>query len=345
VGAADRARAWLPVAAAAAGLLAIAAVAGPSRGPGGPPLDPRATGPLGTKGLVETLRALGAVVRVGAGPQAGPGTALVLADGMDAAARDRLLAWVRAGGRLVVADPLSPLNPFPLRSAAPGPTRTLERRCGLPALRGVARVRAGSPVALAVPPEGVGCFPVGGGHWLVARAEGAGALVVVGGPGAFVNRMLARDDNAVLAAALLAPRPGTQVTVVVPPPGGTGRRGLWELLAPGAKGALAQLGLALVVAALWRGRRLGRPVPEEPAVAIEAGESVAATGRLLHRARALERAAALLREELRREVGDDPARLGVPDGPPPADEAELVALAREVEQVRAAVVSRRGGAG
>lgn len=340
-----RVRTWAPVVAAAAAIVVVALVAGPGRRPGGAPLDPHGTGPLGAKALVETLRALGAQVSVTARPPEGPGTALVLGDGLSEQGRARLLAWVRSGGRLVVADQGSPLNPFPLRSAVGGGARTLDRRCDLPALREVHRVRAEPVWVLGATAGAVGCFPVGGGHWMVARPEGAGVIVVLGGPGAFVNRALGHEDNAALASALLAPRAGTRVTVVVPPPGGTGRRGLWELMAPSVKAALAQLGAAAVVAALWRGRRLGRPVIEDVPVAIDASETVAALGRLLHRAGATGRAAALLRADLHREVGDSPEHAALLAGSPPEDDAALVALARDVERARALARAGSGGPG
>jgi hypothetical protein len=331
---------WAPVAAAIAAAVAVAVVAGPGRQPGGAPLDPRATGPLGAKGLVEVLRGLGAHVRVTDRPPSGPGTALVLADGLSDPARDGLRAWVRAGGTLLVADPTSPLSPFRLRSATGTGARTLERRCGIAALAGVERVRV-DPVRVLVAPRGaVGCFPARGGHWLVVGAEGAGVIVVVGGPGAFVNRALASEDNAALAAAILVPRPGTHVSVLVPPVGGVGDRGLWSLLAPSVKVGLAHLGAALVVAALWRGRRLGAPVAEAPAVAIDASELVAAAGRLMHRAGASEHAASVLRADLARELGERARTDPVLAGPPPTDEAALVALARELEHRRKEV--RRG---
>jgi len=59
--------------------------------------------------------------------------------------------------------------------------------------------------------------------------------------------------------------------------------------------ATLQLFIALVVLALWRARRLGRPVVEPLPVVVRAAETVEGRGRLLHAARARGAAAASLR--------------------------------------------------
>src|SRR4051794_35958922 len=79
--------------------------------PRGPPLDPNSPKGLGTKGLVEVLRGLGATVDVADTPEQHQ-TALLLADRLTPAARRRLADWVDGGGTLLLADPSSPLNPF-----------------------------------------------------------------------------------------------------------------------------------------------------------------------------------------------------------------------------------------
>jgi hypothetical protein len=334
---------WLPL----VGLVTVVVVVGLLLGRGGPgdgrPLDPTSPGGLGTKGLVDTLRALGARVEVTRdAPTAAHDTALVLADDLPAARRRAVETWVRAGGTLLVADPASPLAPW----SRSGSTDVglfpadVEKRCGLAALRGVGSVSADGASVYDAPENVARCYPRNDGWWLVAGAHGDGAIVAVGGAGAFVNRHLDEADNAAIAAAILVPRDGAAVAVVQPPPGAAGRRSLGSLISSRVKATGWQLALAFVVVTLWRARRLGRPVVEPQPVQIDASELVVAVGELLQRSGNRARAAELLRDDLRRDLaaraGVDPttvdAMLG--DVGPPRDDAELVALAQRIEAIR-----------
>ena len=363
-----RLRSWVPWGLVAAGVVATALLVG-NRGGEGAPLDPTSPKRLGTKGLVEVLRALGADVQVTmAVPEPGEAaTVLVLADDLDEARREGLVRWVDAGGTLVLADAGSPLNPFEVR----GGTQVglldaeLDKRCELAALRDVRRVSAPAGVVLEAPTGALGCFPRNDGHWLVTGPAGRGRLVVLGGAGAFVNARLDDADNGLVAASLLAPRPGGRVVFLRPPPPGGGDEGLLDLMSPTVKTALAQVAVAFVALVLWRARRLGRPVLEPQPVQLAASELVTAVGNLLQRAGRRDRAAALLRDDLRRDLAE---RLGLPAstppdvvaevaavragvradevaaalaGPPPGSEAGLVALARLVESVREEVLSAK----
>lgn len=365
-GARSRLAGWGPVLAMVGLLLAGVALLGPTGRGGGPPLDPASARGLGTKALVETLRALGGDVAVTSrapGPAVG-GTALVLADDLDDATRRALVTWTRAGGTLVVADPSSPLVPWNRE----GGTQvgfldaSIDRRCAVPALRGVDRVSATGGAVFDAPTSGTTrCFPRNGGHWLVAERFGRGNLVALGGAGSFVNRHLGEANNAALLAALLVPRPRTPVAFLrPPPPGATGRQSLPELIDPRIKAALWQLAIAFGVVALWRGRRLGPPVLEPVPVELPGSELVIATGNLFHQGARRARAASLLRAGLRRSLDevlglpasmDDPsvaaaasmrtggavsadAVAGALRGPPPQTEAALVELARAVDDIR-----------
>ena len=109
---AARVRPWLPLVLLLAALVAVAVISGPSQS-GGPPLDPRSPKPLGTKGVVEVLRSLGATVDVtSAAPGPTVDTALILGDDLGPTRRQEVKSWVEAGGTLLLADPFSPLNPF-----------------------------------------------------------------------------------------------------------------------------------------------------------------------------------------------------------------------------------------
>lgn len=306
-------RAWLWVGLATVAV-AVALVAG--RPPSdGPPLDPSSTGPLGTRALVLLLEELGADVEVTDRPST-QDVAVVLADDLDHAGRESLGAWVEAGGTLVIADPDSPLNPFPVAGqAAIGPLEgdLVDRSCGIDALAGVERVDPSGGVTYSVG-TGVGCFTSAGGAFVAAQARGRGAVAAIGGAGALVNRSIGEADNAALAAALAVPRPGVRVAFLRPPAPGSGRQGLVALIAPDVKAAGVQLGVAFLVYALWQARRLGRPVVERLPASLTASELVVAVGNLLHHARRHDQAANLLRDDLRRALAH---RLGLaPDSPP-----------------------------
>jgi Domain of unknown function (DUF4350) len=358
-----RAAPWLAV---LLGLLLVAAIGG-RRAEEGNPLDPESPGPLGTKGLVEVLGELGARVTVSADqPGGGTDTALLLSDDLTPERRQGLLNWVRQGGTLVVADPSSAVT-----EAEPvGSTRIglldaqIERRCPVAALADVGRVAAPGGIVFEVPAGGgaQACFPRNDGAWLLVQPLGMGTVVRLGGASALVNQELGEADNAVLLASLLAPTQATAVQVLRPPLPGGGGAGLGDLVAPRVRLALWQLVVAFGLLALWRARRLGRPVTEPQPVQIPGAELVVAVGNLLQRARGRGQAAGLLADDLRRSLAE---RLGLPASAPaelvadtvaartgiprqrvlralapttPRDEAELVALSQAVDDIRREVI-------
>ncbi|WP_402466683.1 DUF4350 domain-containing protein [Isoptericola aurantiacus] len=124
---------------------------------------------------------------------------------------------------------------------------------------------------------------------------------------------------------------------------------------------LAWAALVALVAALWRGRRLGRLVPEDLPVVVPSAESTRGRARLYRRARSRGHAAAGLRAAAADRVA---RRLGLPRsadaaavvdavvrttgrptdevgdllyGPPPADDAALTALARRLDTLESEV--------
>ena len=365
----------LPWVAVALGLALVVAVAG--RGPEeGNPLDPASPGPLGTKGLVEVLRGLGGRVSVSADrPGAGTETALLLSDDLTPERRQGVLDWVGQGGTLVVADPSSGVTEVePVGSTRIGLLDAeIERRCAVAALGDVGRVSAPGGVVFKAP-EGPGspgtgaaraCFPRNDGAWLLVQPLGAGTVVRLGGASVLVNQELGKADNAVLLASLLVPAEGTAVQVLQPPLPGGGTAGLGDLIAPRVRLALWQLVVAFVLLALWRARRLGRPVAEPQPVQLPGAELVVAVGNLLQRAKGRGQAAGLLTDDLRRTLAE---RLGLPPSAPadqvadavaartgipreralraltqatPRDEAELVALSQAVDTVRRVVTRVR----
>lgn len=344
-------------------LVSIALVAGAPGGDGAP-LDPASTGRFGTRGLVLLLRELGAQVRVPAGgPTTSDDVVLVLEDRLDDAERDELVdGWVAAGGTLVVTDPMSPLAPEIVGGAGIdvglGASTVGRATCDIDDLDGVDRVDPAGGVVFAV---GVGdgrCFASEDGAFVVSSPVGAGRIVAVGSPLVFVNERIATFDNSVLAADLLVPASGTTVALLRPPAAGGGDVALGDLVARRVKQAALQLLVAFVLYALWRARRLGRPVAEPQPSELAGSELVSAVGNLLQQTRAPARAAATLRQELRRQLAQ---RFGLPrdatpelladvaaartgidrdrvvaaagDGPV-ASEDELVAVAQSIESIR-----------
>ena len=359
----------LPWVAVVLGVALVVAVAG-RPGEEGNPLDPASPGPLGTKGLVEVLRELGGQVRVSADqPGTGTETALLLSDDLTTERRQEVLGWVRQGGTLVVADPSSMVTEVkPVGSTRIGLLDAeLERRCAEAALADVRRVAAPSGVVFEVPETGGAraCFPRNNGAWLLIQPLGSGTVVRLGGASALVNQELGKADNAVLLASLLVPVEGTSVQVLQPPLPGGGGAGLSDLIAPRVRLALWQLVIAFVLLALWRARRLGRPVVEPQPVQLPGAELVVAVGNLLQRAKGRGQAAGLLTDDLRRSMAE---RLGLPPSAPadlvadtvaartgiprervlrrltqtaPRDETELVALSQAIDTIRREVTRVR----
>jgi hypothetical protein len=357
------ARRALPLLAILALALFAAALAGP--GEDGRPLDPRSTGPAGVKALVDSLDELGVDVDVGGGvPGPEASRALLLVDDLNDGEVDELRAWVEAGGVVVVTDPRSDLVPEAIGTTAVAGfgIQELRPRCDVPALRDVGAVLPDPSAALYdTPPGAAGCFPSGDGHWLVIEPVGAGAVVALGGPDVFVNARLGGADHPQLVAGLLAPEAGSVAILRTRRPG-EGDAGLLDLVGDNIRLFGLQLLIALLLLVAWRARRLGRPVEEPQPVAIPGSELVTAVGNLWQETDARGRAAAQLQGDLRRTLeqrlglpagtpavelaeaagarsGVDPAALtAVLTAPAPQDAAALAALARDLEQLRHAVL-------
>lgn len=303
----------------------------------GPPLDPTSTSPDGAKALVELIGELASIEVVDEVPGDDVDTALVLQDRFERDAQDALLEWVRGGGTLVIADVDSTLTP-----AVVG-TRTGEVDVACtgdvpPGLADVGRVAVGDGFSLDVPPGAGSCGPAATGAVVVVQAEGAGRIVSVGGPDAFTNRNLDEADNAVLAAALLAPEASTHSAFLRPSLlVGSGDKTLVDLVGTPVRAALAQLVVAFLLLALWRARRLGRPVAEPQPVPIESSELTQAVARLLGRADRPARAAAVLRDRARRDLSG-PLGLGLDASADEVVEAIARRTGLSAEQARRAAI-------
>jgi hypothetical protein len=277
--------------------------------------------------LVLFLEEMGAEVTLSPdGPTAATDVTLVLDDRLTESTRDDIVEWVDEGGTLVVTDPASFLS-APLAEETGGLGELLtgdlgRGECDITALAGVEEIDAPGAALYAVPPEGGSCFGDEESAFIVSGSTGNGTFVSIGSPTVFLNDSLADRDHAVLAGALLVPEPGTRVTIVEKPPPGEGDDTLGDLVSDGVRAALVQLALAFLLYALYRARRLGRPVPEPLPVQIAGSELVVAVGELIQQSGDPGRAATVLQEDTRRTLA---RRLGLPVNADPGLVADVVA--------------------
>jgi hypothetical protein len=276
-------------------------------------LDPRSTALEGSAALHALLRDNGVDVILvddvaDVAGLAGPGTR-VLVSRPDILTRDEARGLGAVDVHLLVVGVAHADLFLGGSDVRPAPAVSLRPGCTLPAA-----VRAGSAYlggASFQPDAGTsGCYRIGRRPTLVT---GPGTTVVASGD-FMTNRRLDEDGNAALALNLAGadPRlvwllPPDPVTAASPPPrGGQSPTGLMPPQVPWAAGALV---LAVVLAALWRGRRLGPVVVEPLPVVVRAAETVEGRGRLYRARRARPQAARALRSAA---VARIATRLGLP---------------------------------
>ncbi len=302
-------------------------------------LDPDSVDPAGSAALAALLRDRGVTVVPADRPEAlatlDP-AATVLVTVPDRLRRADLAALTRSGARVVLVAPgeralealapgVRPGTPPPglLDPADPAPA------CGLPAAATAGAVELDGAVYVVTPPA-VGCYPRGAAVGL-ARS---GATTVLGAPTPLRNDALAHDGNAALTMGLLGATP--RLLWYSPPalPDADGTTPLVRLVPPGWRWGGATLLVAGLVTALWRGRRLGPPVPERLPVRVPAAETTRGRAGLYRRLGARGRAAEVLRADARRLLA---ARLGL--AAPAGAEALTTAVAGATPGYDAAAVT------
>lgn len=261
-----RLRRAAPFLALAAAFVVLGLVSSPS-GSGGV-LDPDGTSPQGAKALVLVLRQYGAHVELVDGVPAGDvGAAVVLSDQLDDARRAGVMAWVRTGGRLVVADPRSPLQLGAATLARNSLTTSdlhPEGRCALLEGSGITRLSVGPSALLRTDdPRTQACFgfALAGAQeasFLLSTQTGRGLVVALGGAGLWTNQRLDADDNAALAVRLLAgpsaalaaspPSVGSPASGASPASGGSPASGASGSTPSSGSGALGPTRVAVLVA-------------------------------------------------------------------------------------------------
>ncbi|GHH36942.1 hypothetical protein FHS35_007953 [Streptomyces umbrinus] len=281
--------------------------------------------------------------------------------------QDRLhSAFANSGGRTVLVAPTTPsvgtLAPGVDADPAPSFDTTLSPNCSLPAARRAGKAETGGIRYTTNAPGADSCYPGDGLPTLlrIPAAEGNGDTVVLGAPDILQNERLDKQGNASLALQLLGSRP--HLVWYLPSLSDdsatdAGDRSFFDLMPSGWLWGTLQLFFAAILAALWRARRLGPLVPEKLPVAIRASETVEGRARLYRKSNARDRAAAALRSTTRTRlaplVGVSPAQAHAPEallpalsaqlrregqalhsllfGPPPSDDAALIALADQLD--------------
>jgi hypothetical protein len=193
-----------------------------------------------------------------------------------------------------------------------------------------------------VPDRGQGCYPDSDGFALVTFETSGHRVTLLSDGTPFANSSLDKEGNAALALGLLDTHPDVVWLVppdIAPAAGGQPTVSLTSLLPSRLKWAFVQLVIAVIVIALWRGRRLGRLVPEELPVVVRQAETVRGRSRLYRRSQSLNTAASALREGTRDRLG---RRLGL--GPRPQPAALVQAIASRTQEPAAQVQALLYGA-
>lgn len=246
-----------------------------------------------------------------------------------------------------------------------GPPQGVEAQCTDPDATAAGTLTSDGLGLIPTGPRAVVCFPTpgnpGAGAYGVVQ-QGSRRVVALDDAGIMTNDRLDEDGNAALMLRTLGHH--ERLTWYIPSYGDTG-----EQAAPGAADLLpawmgpftAQLVLIGAALALWRGRSLGRIVTEPLPVTVRAAETTLGRGRLYRRWRSRGHAAAALRAGAARRTA---ARLGLPHsagaaavidalaratgrsteqvagllyGPPPTDDAALLQLARQLDELESEV--------
>ncbi|MFD4260843.1 DUF4350 domain-containing protein [Streptomyces sp. NPDC058534] len=306
----------------------------------------------------------------------GPDTTLLIAapDLLTERQQTRLRSAITgSGGRTVLVAPggsaVERLVPGVTADPALSFDSTLAPACDLPAALRAGTADTGG-LRYSTHLEADACYPSRRLATLLrvpdTSAEGTpGDTVVLGARDILVNDRLDDHGNASLALQLLGSR--DHLVWYLPSlsdvPDPDEERSFFDLLPSGWLWGTLQLFIAAALAALWRARRLGPLVPEKLPVAIRASETVEGRARLYRKANARDRAAAALRSATRTRlaplVGVPVSQAHTPEsllpalsahlhgdgqslhtllfGPPPGDDAALIALADQLDALESEV--------
>lgn len=359
---------WQWVVLGLVGVVAVAALTAylSAPRPGGR-MDPAATGPDGAHALVALLRDRGVEVVVAdtVGDVEGSARAdalLLVAETARIADSDLLQRLANSPADLLLVQP----TPRARKVLAPeirarGLDPGNQPDCGLREAdrAGLVDLRDTSTYAVTGGQSVHSCYDGA----LVRYRTGDRTVTVVGSAFFMTNSGLPHEGNAALAMNLAGAR--SRLIWYAPQhiEGETDRTAsVFDLIPPNVNWMILQLCLAVALAALWKGRRIGPLVAERLPVVVRASETVEGLGRLYRSRRARDRAAGALRtatlQRLSPRLGLGAAaspqavvnsiarRIGVhPEsvwhllfGPPPASDTDLLNLARALDDTERQVM-------
>jgi hypothetical protein len=329
----------------------------------GAPMDPQSTSPDGVRALVTLLRDQGVEVV----------EARTAADVEDAARDDTLIVFAEThrltddeqlrrladlpGDRLLVEpvslarEALAPeLRSDGVSSLAPRPN------CDLREANQAGDAQLGLAESYRATEQGLALTRCYDGA-LVRYTDAGRSITVVGTSGFMTNGALLKQGNAALAMNLTGSAPRVIWFAPQEREGTGGTESLSDLIPDQVSWIVLQLVLAVVLLAIWQGRRLGPLVAEQLPVVIRASETVEGRGRLYRSRRARDRAADALRTATRarllprlglatnaqppavvqavaQRTGADPQRVAdVLYGPAPTTDADLVTIAHQLDDI------------
>jgi len=340
-------------------------------------IDPASTEATGARALADLLAARGTeVVRVTSAAAAlaavhqGASTIVVTSPALLTPGQLGQLANARAAIMLVGPSGAA------LAALAPGVTPAgtagvgaVSPHCSLRAATLAGSVDTGGlGLRLVAGTAGTTCYPGAGGAFLAQYGQGTSQVTVLSSGAPFQNQHLAALGNAALALNLLSGRGRIAWLVPSTPVGlsasARGSASLWSLVPFGTYLVAAELGVALLLAAAWRARRLGPLVAEQLPVVVRAAETTEGHARLYQAVRAREQAAQALRGAvigrlvpalgLGPETGADAIAAEIASrtrlsraeaqrllfGPAPQNDAQLVSLADDLDAMEREVRAR-----
>ncbi|MFJ7338672.1 DUF4350 domain-containing protein [Streptomyces sp. NPDC101116] len=301
---------------------------------------------------------------------AGPDTTLLVAvpDLLTPGQQTRLhAAFAESHGRTVLvasgSASIERLAPGVTADPATSLDSTLAPDCALPAARRAGTADTGGVRYSTTHLGADTCYPSERLATLlrIPDKRGTGDTIALGAPDILQNDRLDEQGNASLALQLLGSRPHLVWYLPslsdTPATGPDDERSFFGLLPSGWLWGTLQLFIAAALAALWRARRLGPLVPEKLPVAIRASETAEGRARLYRKTDARDRAATALRSTTRTRLapltGVPVAQAHTPEallpalsahlhgdgqdlhtllfGPPPSDDAALIALADRLD--------------
>ena len=330
------------------------------------PMDPESTEPDGAHALVTLLRDNGVDVVVADGiadveRATRPDTLTLVAESEYLADTTLLDRLARAPGDLLLVEPTARTREALAPDLSKATTNTLssDPNCTLREANRAGSVRFGSSDTYdAKGRVATRCYDGALIRYRSDRPEGARTVTVVGSSDFMTNDGLLHAGNAALAMNLAGDRPRL---IWYAPHHAEGENpaatSIYDLIPANVTWITWQLALVVVLVALWKGRRIGPLVAEELPVVVRASETVEGRGRLYRSRRARDRAADALRAAtLQRLLPRLGLGVGAPApvvvatvarrsgadanflsyhlfGPPPANDNDLLQLARALDDI------------